>query len=208
MGDKMTVLVLESDTGAADSAIEQLEGDGHSVVRCHDRNAVAFPCNALVEGRDCPLEASVVDVALVVRSSVHAEPTALEDGASCAFIHRVPVVVAGRVVLNPFQRHATTVLKDTDHVVEACRHAATAPLSAHAEVAKEHLLRVLEQHGYANAPCDVQVVRRNGSLVVEVTSRDLFDHTTKSVASARMIGAIRELDRHARGIDVGFVVES
>jgi hypothetical protein len=49
MGDKMTVLVLESDTGAADSAIEQLEGEGHAVVRCHERNAVAFPCNALVK---------------------------------------------------------------------------------------------------------------------------------------------------------------
>jgi hypothetical protein len=207
MGDKMTVLVLESDTGAADSAIEQLEGDGHTVVRCHERNAVAFPCNALVEGGACPLESSVVDVALVVRSTVHAEPTALEDGASCALTHRVPVVVAGRVVLNPFQRYATTVVKDTGRIVEACKHAATAPLSAHAEVAKEHLQRVLEQHGYANAACDVQVLRRNGSLVVEVTSRDHFDHTTKSVASARMIGAIRELDRHARGIDVGFVAE-
>jgi hypothetical protein len=111
-------------------------------------------------------------------------------------------------VLNPFQRHATTVVKGTDHIVEACRHAATAPLSAHADVAKEHLRRVLEQHGYADAGCNVQVLRRNGALLVEVTSRDCFDHTTKSVASARMIGAIRDLDRHARGIDVAFVADS
>jgi hypothetical protein len=51
------------------------------------------------------------------------------------------------------------------------------------------------------------VFRRQGVLIVEAHVGATLDHATKSVASARMIGAIRELDSSARGIDVCFVVD-
>ena len=205
MTDSLNVLVLESEPGAATSAVDELERAGHSVARCHDATgALAFPCNALVEGGACPLEASVIDVALDVRGDVLPEPSPFEDGISCAALRHVPIVVAGRVVLNPFHRYATAVVKGTDGVAEACERAARAPLPRHAEAAMSALVGVLERHGFPHARPELEVVRHAGALRVGVRTRQSLDHTTRNVASARIVGALRAIDGHARGIDVDF----
>src|SRR5437660_5032568 len=113
MTANLHVLVLESDQGAADVAREELTAAGHVVLRCHDPGAPAFPCNALVKGGHCPLDAADVDVALDVRARPRSQPAAQEDGVACALRHQLPVVVAGTTVLNPYDGYAVEMLGRT-----------------------------------------------------------------------------------------------
>lgn len=112
----MRVLIMESDPSAAAGLVAELQDRGHEVVRCHDPSAPAFPCNALT-GR-CPLDDDPVEVAVVVREHPWPRPTALERGVTCAIRARVPLVVAGRVVLNPYEPWATEVVEGTDGLVD------------------------------------------------------------------------------------------
>src|SRR5438552_4030387 len=130
MADMLNVLVVESERGAAEVAREKLVAAGHTVLRCHEPGAAAFPCNALVKDRQCPLDAAVIDVALDVRSRPRSQPAPQEDGVVCALRHHIPVVVAGPEVLNPYDGYAV-VLGRTSDVVEACERAAHAPLHEH-----------------------------------------------------------------------------
>ena len=119
------VLVLESDARAAERAIALLAGAGHEVVRCHEPGLPAFPCNALMPDGGCPIERGGVDVAVVVRSHPWPRPSTLEDGAVCAIRRGVPLVVAGRTILDPYERWASVVTNGVDDVVDAVERAAT-----------------------------------------------------------------------------------
>ena len=132
----MRVLVLESRSGAADDPVVQLQARGHSVVRCHDgRGRRVFPCSALVEGHQCPLEnhRPRVDVALTVRHQASSLPAPLEDGIACALRAHVPVVVAGDVESNPYEALGAAVAGDD--VVKACERAANKALERRGSVA-------------------------------------------------------------------------
>ena len=121
----MRVLVVESDRRAADEAITDLQAAGHRVVRCHEADLPAFPCNALCDQGSCPLETKErVDVVLDFRAHPYPKPTSFEDGVSCALRHHVPLVVAGTSALNPFDKW-TTVIADGHNAVEACELAVT-----------------------------------------------------------------------------------
>jgi hypothetical protein len=204
MGRSLRVLVLESERGAADVAIGELTGAGHAVVRCHEPGEAAFPCKAL-RSNDCPLERGDVDVAITVRSRPRSQPAPHEDGVRCALQRHVPLVVAGSPVLNPFEPWATTVIDRTFDVVGACEVAAAAPLPAHGTRALEAIEGVLAQHDVAGVHPSVEVHRHGGGLEVSVHGAKGLDHTVKAMASVRMIGALRELDSTATGIDVSFV---
>ena len=130
---KLNVLVLESERGAAAAAREELETAGHTVLRCHEPGAAAFPCNALVKGQHCPLDAAIVDVALDVRSRPRSQPAPQEDGVVCALRQHIPVVIAASAVLNPYDGYAV-VLDRTFDVVDACERAADAPLGKRHDV--------------------------------------------------------------------------
>lgn len=52
----MRVLVVESDRRAADKAITDLQAAGHHVMRCHETDLPAFPCNALCDKGTCPID--------------------------------------------------------------------------------------------------------------------------------------------------------
>jgi len=201
-GTKLNVLLLESERRAADMACDALEAAGHAVVRCHEPGMPTFPCNALAEGKACPLEAGVVDVALDVRSRPRSQPSQEEDGVACAIRHGVPLVVAGATVMNPFEDYATATVEAGGDVAAACERAAHAPLRAHTEAAARALRDVLDRRELRVAPV-VAVRRRHGALLVEVTVADLAE-STKSMAAVRMAAALREIDHHARGIDVVF----
>jgi hypothetical protein len=203
MPDKLNVLVLESERGAADGAREELTAAGHTVLRCHEPGAPAFPCNALAKGQECPLEGVVVDVALDVRSRPRPQPVPREDGVACALRHHIPVVVAGPEILNPYDGFAVGVLGRTYNVVDDCERAAHAPLRDHTAVATRTLREVLDRRGIRSSVV-VAVRRRHGALAVEVVGAEKIDDATKSMASVRMSAALREVDRHARGIDVAF----
>jgi hypothetical protein len=199
----LNVLVLESERGAADGAVTELEAAGHRVVRCHDRGAPAFPCKALANDPACPLRTGVVDVALTVRPRPRSQPAPQEDGVACALEHHVPLVVAGSALLNPYAGFATEVLDRTDGIVEACEHAAAAALPKHGKGATEAFHRVLAVHGTV-ARGHVDVYRREGRLLAIVRCDVPLDHTVKSIASVRIVGTLRELDADAAGIDVVF----
>jgi hypothetical protein len=204
MAERLRVLVLESERGAADTAIGELRDAGHEVLRCHEPGAPAFPCRALTHD-DCPVRRVPVDVALTVRSRPRSQPAPLEDGVSCALERRIPLVVAGTAVLDPYRDYATEVLGRTTGVVDACRRAADAPLARHGEVALGAITTVLARHGSTLRPV-VEVRRRVGGLHVEVHGTDRLERPVAAMASVRAIGALRALDPDARAIDVSFGV--
>jgi hypothetical protein len=124
----MNVLLLESDAHAADEAAARLRAAGHQVERCHEVGLPAFPCNGLLDGGECPLDRGPIEVALVVRSHPWPRPSTLEDGVVCALRRGVPLVVAGRALLNPYVDWAAAVVDGVEDVVEAIEKVArTAP---------------------------------------------------------------------------------
>lgn len=121
----MKVLLLESEPGAARYVERSLTAAGHGVVRCHEPGLPTFPCAGLVdpEGR-CPLDDPEVAVAVTVRAHVRPTPSPGEDGVVCAIRRKVPVVAAGRTVLNPFTPWLAADV-DEDDVVAAVERLAT-----------------------------------------------------------------------------------
>ena len=203
MPERLRVLVLESERGAADTAITDLRDAGHEVLRCHEPGDPAFPCKALTDD-GCPVRTAPIDVALTVRSRPRSQPAPHEDGVTCALERHIPLVVAGSAVLDPFTDFATEVVERSGDVVQACRRAASAPLARHGEAAREAVATVLALHG-VEAEAHVTVHRRFGGLHVVVDGVAPLDHSVKGMASVRAISALRKLDRDARGIDVSFV---
>ena len=203
MTDRLNVLVLESEVGAADEARHELEGAGHRVLSCHERGEDAFPCAGLRDGRHCPLDDVAVDVALDVRARPRSQPAPREDGVACALRHHLPLVVAGSPLLNPFVEYAQATINRTDDVVDACERAADAPLRDHTLAAAQVLREVLDRRNVSAAPL-VAVRRRDGALLIEVSSARELDQETRSMAAVRMTGAVRALDHCARGCDVVF----
>jgi hypothetical protein len=202
MTDRLNVLVLESEVGAADEARQELEAAGHHVVGCHQRGEDAFPCAALRDGKQCPLD-EVVDVALDVRPRPRSQPAPREDGVACALRQHVPLVIAGPAVLNPYLEYAQSTINRTYDVVEACERAATAPLRDHTVAAARALREVLDRRHVDTTPL-VAVRRRDGALLIEVSRAEDLDQPTRSMAAVRMAGAVRALDHYARGCDVIF----
>src|SRR5688572_12435431 len=76
----MRVLVV----GTEDWAIEQTAGElarkGCQVLTCHDPGEPAFPCNAVLPGKVCPLTAGF-EVAVTVRTRPLDQPATGEMGA-------------------------------------------------------------------------------------------------------------------------------
>lgn len=98
----MRVLVMAAKGHLIDEITGRLRTAGHDVVRCHDADRPPFPCRGMMG--TCPLDAGEpVDAALVVRHEVWPRPTQFEWGATCAIRRRVPLALAGKVVLNPFE---------------------------------------------------------------------------------------------------------
>jgi hypothetical protein len=203
MADQLNVLLLESEPGAALVARDELEAAGHMVRYCHEPGEAAFPCNALIEGKRCPLEGEAVDVALDIRRHPRAQPTLREDGVTCALREHVPVVVAGAPTLNPYGDFVAETLDRNFDVVETVERVAGAQLDRHSSAAAAALHDVLQRRGITRVPA-VSVRRRRGALVISVAGAGLLDVPTKSMAAVRMTAAVRAIDAHARGVDVVF----
>jgi hypothetical protein len=201
----LNVLVVEGTPGAGRSVCDELRAAGHTVLRCHEPGAAAFPCAAIAYGKTCPLEGRTVDVAVDVRKTPHPQASPLEDGVRCAIRSHVPVVVAGATALNPYEEYATAVVDHVYDVVDACERAATAPLRGHGAAASRVLAEVMRTHGVEPSDATVAVTRDRGVLNVEVHGAELLDQQTKTIAAARIVGAVRALDRSATKIDTRFV---
>ena len=98
---RLTILVVGTDDWAADQSATVLESTGHRVLRCHEPGEPAFPCNALLQGRTCPLDVGF-DVVLTARARPAPAPAQGEMGVICALHERTPLVSAGIFEKNPF----------------------------------------------------------------------------------------------------------
>jgi hypothetical protein len=202
-GQPLQVLVVESSPGAADDACDELVAAGHEVRRCFDRDAEPFPCNGIAEGRKCPFDDGRVDVAISVRQFPHARTSSMEDGLRCAIRKRVPVVLAGANVNSPYANYATETLGGTTGVVATCERAASAPLPAHTAAATRVAVEATRDARLAAVP--QAVVRQRGTaLVVEIFGAGGLTPAAKTVVSARVLVALRELDDYHPVIDTVF----
>jgi hypothetical protein len=119
------VLVVGTDDWAADRAAASVERAGLEVLRCHESGQPAFPCNAFIPGRTCPLDVGF-DVVLTVRARPSREAEAGEVGVVCALRTGRPLVVAGVTMGNPFNGVASAIVGEGGDAAEACRLAAEA----------------------------------------------------------------------------------
>jgi len=118
-----SVLVVGTDDWATEQAVHTLEAAGHTALRCHDPSEPAFPCNALIPGRTCPLDAGF-DVAVTIRTRPGAAPMVSEFGVICALRTGHPLVIAGMSQPNPFQPWAAQIVGRSDDIAGACEEVA------------------------------------------------------------------------------------
>ena len=197
----LNVMVLEGDHGAAARAVRELTDAGHVVLRCHEPGHSKFPCKGIEDQTACPLRSHVVDVALTVRSRPRSEPAAGEDGVRCALMHRVPLVVAGPAVLDPYERYEARVLDRTDDVVGAVEEVAAGVFARHSRIATDALMAAptaSEELAGARAT----VTRRQGRLLMSVSGLHALAPRRRDAAIVRAMAKVREFDSSARGIDV------
>jgi hypothetical protein len=121
------VLVVGTDDWAVEQAADLLEAADATVLRCHEPGQPAFPCNAFIEGRRCPLDDGF-EVVLTARARPVAALQAGETGVVCALRANRPLVVSGIARNHPFGNlpaglvpedgeMVSTVADALDHVV-------------------------------------------------------------------------------------------
>ena len=118
----LNVLVVGSEDWSVARASSELRAAGVTVLRCNDSVEDPFPCNAVLPGRSCPLDAGRVDVILAVRGRPRSAITLGEMGAICGLRARIPVVTAGLYEASGLERWATPV--GDEDIVIACQRAA------------------------------------------------------------------------------------
>jgi hypothetical protein len=112
---RLTVLVVGTDDWAIDQSAQVLEATGHRVLVCHETGEPAFPCNALIEGRTCPLDVGF-DLVLSARARPTPSPTQGEMGVICALHDGAPLVTVGIAEKNPFDPWAAATVGSDGNV--------------------------------------------------------------------------------------------
>lgn len=119
---RLTILVVGTEDWAADQSAKVLQSCGHRVLLCHEPGEPAFPCNALIPGRTCPLDAGF-DVVLTARARPTPAPAPGEMGVICALHDGAPLVSAGIAQKNPFTPWSTATVGPDGDLAEACQAA-------------------------------------------------------------------------------------
>ena len=117
--------MVGADDWAVNDASSQLLAAGRTVHRCHESADSAFPCNALIPGRGCPLDHHPIDVVLDIRSRPEAQPTLAEMGAICGLRDGIPLVIGGMAEYTGFAPWSRRVPPDGD-IVATCDQAVEA----------------------------------------------------------------------------------
>lgn len=113
-----TVLVVGTDDWAIEQSSASLALAGYQVLRCHEPGEAAFPCNALREGRHCPLDVGA-NVVVTSRARPMDTPAAEEMGVVCALHAHLPLVVTGISRGAPFTAWAAGVVADRGELADA-----------------------------------------------------------------------------------------
>lgn len=117
------VLLVGTHDWAIEQAAVSVEAAGCSVLRCHEPGQPSFPCNTLVEGRTCPLDAGF-DVVVTVRARPLGSLAQSEFGVVCALHHGTPLVVAGVAPERPLGSWAVEQVEQGGDLASACERAA------------------------------------------------------------------------------------
>jgi hypothetical protein len=197
----LDVLVVESERGAADAAVIELERAGHRVHRCRDRGAPAFPCDGIAGDRTCPLDAAAIDVAVSVRGVPRSQPSVLEDGLSCAMQRHVPIVLTGRTALHPYDGYVTEAVPMAE-LLASVQRAAAQEMPEHQAHARAALDVALAVRGLAPSAGSVRVDRRDRGLRVTLRLPADLPRTDFDKIAVRVMGAVRAADSTAAFIDV------
>jgi hypothetical protein len=158
-----------------------------------------FPCAGLASGA-CPLETAPIDVVVTVRDHPRVQPSPIEDGVVCALRRRVPVVVSGQSLMNPFE--SLGAVAPAEDVVAACESVARGPQAGHTNCAQSALAELLELHGFGAGQGDAAVCRTDGRLEVRVRVDPEIPQPIRRMAAVRITGALRVYDPYAAGIDI------
>jgi hypothetical protein len=113
------VLVVGTDDWAIEQSATSLEEAGFAVLRCHEPGEPAFPCNAFIEGRTCPLDVGF-DVVATVRARPLDTVAPGELGVICALRRGIPLVAAGVAPERPFGPWAAVTVEQGGELVGAC----------------------------------------------------------------------------------------
>ncbi|HEY3240429.1 MAG TPA: hypothetical protein VGL92_12735 [Acidimicrobiia bacterium] len=122
------VLVVGTDDWAVEQVASTLGDSGCRTLTCHPPGQPAFPCNALVEGRVCPLDVGF-DVVVTVRARPVDQPTPGEMGVICGLRAGAGLVIAGMGGRNPFLPWASRSVGPDDSVAEVVAEVAAAARS-------------------------------------------------------------------------------
>jgi len=117
--ERVRVLVVGTHDWAIEQAAASIEAAGGTVLRCHEPGQPAFPCNALIEGRTCPLDAGF-DVVATARARPLGAIAPSEFGVICALHHGMPLVVAGVAPERPLGPWAAEQVGQGDDLASAC----------------------------------------------------------------------------------------
>ena len=198
----MRVLLMGSGTGEGSAAAEALRGEGHELLRCHHPGEPSFPCAGLIDGEQCPLDSGTVDAAVAVGTGCEDQLGIGPDGSRCALRQHIPLVTVGYHYASPLVEWATESVIASDNLATVVTRAAGAPMPTHEQVARDLFRTILDAHGHADIAADVGVHRSTGSLRVELRADAELPAAVAEVASVRILGALREIDRHATTISV------
>ncbi|MFI6986713.1 hypothetical protein ACIBSV_50400 [Embleya sp. NPDC050154] len=183
----LKIVITESHSGGCRQVATDLAEAGHTVLRCHEKPGAEpeEPCVAWAAGRGCPLLAPDIDVVVDVRANAGPR-TEREQGAMCALVAGVPLVVCGPVdTHDAMLARADVVCRRTD-VESACR-TAFSPVgpTAHRVVTRAVSLALAG----VTAPADVHVdlTVREGMVLADVT----VGASPTATAVRRVRGAVR-----------------
>ncbi|MYS87814.1 hypothetical protein [Embleya scabrispora] len=186
-GRALKIVITESHSGGCREVATDLTRAGHTVLRCHEKPGADTeePCVAWTAGRGCPLLAQDVDVVVDVRADAGPQ-TVREQGAVCALVAGVPLVVCGPVDARGGLLARADVLCRREDIEAAC-HAAFSPVgpTAHRVVTRAVALALAG----VTAPADVHVdlTARESMVLAEVT----VGASPTATAFRRVRGAVR-----------------
>jgi hypothetical protein len=119
------ILVVGTDDWAVEQSVALLAEAGHETLTCHPPGQPDFPCNALVEGRVCPLDVGF-DIVVSVRARPLDQPAPGEMGVVCGLQRGAALVTAGMGGRNPFDPWATRAVGSGNDLAAAVDDVAAA----------------------------------------------------------------------------------
>jgi hypothetical protein len=112
-------------------------------------------------------------------------------------------VVAGRVVINPYEEWAGEVVEDGD-VIGACERVVSAPSRDHSEVAGDALREAVRRRAGSVGRADAVVWRDRSRLRVRLEGVDHLEGSVRGLAAAEVAAALRRFDSQIPKIDISF----